>query len=271
MESKQSTAGRSLVGLLPLLALLLALANAASAGDNAGAAFSLKSADKIAEVGPGETVTMQIAASGLVGVKEIEIFLAVSPASAFDLAATAFEVPTAWIAPGPPSIVSTDTAPTARANFFSAALTTAADFTFETEATITVEKISIGPSSSERDEFDGGDLALSITGTLIPTAVQESMLSPATTALAQNFPNPFNPVTNIRFDLSGTSSITLTVYDVTGQTIRILVAGEFMEAGTYNLTWDGRNTTGDIVSSGIYFYKLRAGSFASIKKMLLLQ
>lgn len=61
------------------------------------------------------------------------------------------------------------------------------------------------------------------------------------------------------------------MYDITGQAVRSLVSGEFMKAGTYNLTWDGRNTAGDMVGSGIYFYELRAGSFNSVKKMLLLQ
>ena len=105
---------------------------------------------------------------------------------------------------------------------------------------------------------------------LAPTAVQQSML-PTTTALAQNFPNPFNPETNIRFDLSGAASVSVTVYDATGQVVRTLVAGQFMEAGTYNLTWDGHNSAGHMVGSGIYFYELRAGSFTSMKKMTLLQ
>lgn len=512
---------RSVRKTAPLaLALLLALAAAASAGDNAGATFSLTSADVVSGIGPGETVTVQIAASGLVGVKQIDIFLAVDPASGFELASTAYEVPTGWIAPGPPSVVGTDTVRAATANFFSAAdgdlalgtitLTTTAEFTAETEATISVGKISVGPSSSERDVFtdlgisitvnppappvieptltassaadmsmdfsavgdgdaadgsageaalgvvftdntgaaaaaqaitwtisnDGGETvyvlaptatmvaagaevtvsgtsdadgaagltldaegdklaastSVSVTATttapnsdavsrdlsaefsvtwdvpvpaelasfaglitadsdvlltwgvasqssnlgwevyrsvddalfervsglipgegttdvfrtyefvdadapvaevvfyylrqldldgtatrsetlqiaFAPTAVQQSML-PTATALAQNFPNPFNPETNIRFDLSGAASVSVTVYDAAGQVVRTLVAGQFMEAGTYSLTWDGHNAAGQMVGSGIYFYELRAGSFTSMKKMTLLQ
>jgi hypothetical protein len=105
---------------------------------------------------------------------------------------------------------------------------------------------------------------------LAPTAVQQSAL-PTATALAQNYPNPFNPETNIRFDLSSAASVTLTVYGSAGQVVRTLVAGEFMEAGSYNLTWDGRNGAGDMVGSGVYFYELKAGSFSSMKKMTLLQ
>lgn len=254
---------------LLVLSVLLGLAAAASAGDNASATFSLTSGEEIASVGPGETVTVQIGASDLVGVKQIDIFLDVSPASAFDLAATAYEVPTSWLANGPP-VVETDAVGTT-ANYFSATLTAATGFSDETNATITVEKISVGPSSSERDEFDEGDLGMSITLNLTPTAVRESMELPTTTTLAQNYPNPFNPVTKIRFDLNGAASVTLTVYNAAGQVVRTLIAGEFMEPGTYSQTWDGRDTPGDKVGSGIYFYQLRAGSFTSMKKMTLVQ
>ena len=510
---------RSVRKTAPLvLALLLALAAAASAGDNAGATFSLTSADEITGVGPGETVTVQIAASGLVGVKQIDIYLAVSPASAFDLTATAHQAPVGFIGLTP-SVIGTDTVRIGVANFAASAtgdldlgaitLTTSAAFTADTEATVSVASVSVGPSSSARDEFadlatitinppappvteptltassaadmskdfsavgdgdaadgsdgeavlgvvftdnsdavaagqaitwtvtnDGGETVyvlaptatsvaagaeVTVSGTsdaegaagltldaegdklaastsvsvsaatsapnsddvsralsvdfsvtwdvpvpaelasfagqitadseilltwgvasqssnlgwevyrsvddllyervsglipgegttdvfrtyeyvdadapvaevvyyylrqldldgaasrseilqiaFAPTAVQQSML-PTTTALAQNFPNPFNPDTNIRFDLSGAASVSLTVYDAAGQSVRTLVAGQFMEAGTYNLTWDGRNAAGDMVGSGIYFYELRAGSFTSMKKMTLLQ
>ena len=256
---------------MPLaLALLLALAATATAGDSAGATFSLTGADEIPGVRPGEKVTMQIAASGLVGVKEVDIILAASPAGAFDLAATTFEVPIGWFAPGPSPVISADRS--SRATYLlSATLTTAADFTIGTGATIAVERISVGPSNSERDEFEGGDLGLSITVKPALTAVQESVLPTAVTALVQNFPNPFNPETNIRFDLGDDDSVTLMVYDAAGQMVRSLVAGEFMEAGAYSLIWDGRNTAGKMVSSGIYFYELRAGVFTSIKKMTLLK
>ncbi|MFH1568844.1 MAG: FlgD immunoglobulin-like domain containing protein, partial [Gemmatimonadota bacterium] len=87
----------------------------------------------------------------------------------------------------------------------------------------------------------------------------------------QNYPNPFNPETTIHFDLSEGTAVTLTVYDAAGQSVRNLVNGEFMAAGTYNLRWDGRNADGGQVGSGIYFYELKAGSFTSMKKMTLLQ
>jgi hypothetical protein len=104
---------------------------------------------------------------------------------------------------------------------------------------------------------------------LAATGVFEQSL-PLTTALNQNYPNPFNPETTIQFDLAVESSVTLRVFDVTGQVVRTLVRGS-MPAGSYVQLWDGRNERGARVGSGLYFYELKAGSFTSMKKMTLLQ
>jgi hypothetical protein len=104
---------------------------------------------------------------------------------------------------------------------------------------------------------------------LAATGVFEQSL-PLTTALNQNYPNPFNPETTIQFDLAVESSVTLRVFDVTGQVVRTLVQGS-MPAGSYVQLWDGRNERGARVGSGLYFYELKAGSFTSMKKMTLLQ
>ena len=247
------------------LVLLLALAGGAAAGDNADATFSLAHADEISGIGPGEPVQVQIAAEGLVGVREIDIVLDVSPAAAFDLAATAFEIPTRWLSPGSPA------AAAEAADFFSATLTTAPEFMMEIQATVTVARIFIGSAAAGRDDFAGEDLNISLAIRPASTAVLESALPAPTTSLTQNYPNPFNPETNIRFDLSESVSATLTVYDLTGQTVRTLVAGEFLAAGSYSQRWDGRNEAGAAVGSGIYFYRLQADSFTAVKKMTLLK
>lgn len=104
---------------------------------------------------------------------------------------------------------------------------------------------------------------------LAPTGVLEQTL-PLATALNQNYPNPFNPETTIRFDLATEASVSLRVYDISGQVVRTLVQGS-LPAGSYTELWDGRNASGVRVGSGIYFYELRAGSYSSMKKMTLLQ
>ena len=83
--------------------------------------------------------------------------------------------------------------------------------------------------------------------------------------LEQNYPNPFNPVTTIRYQIPGLSFVALKVYDVLGNEVAILV-NEEKPIGTYELTWNAAN-----VPSGVYFYKLRVGSFVETKKMILLR
>ena len=94
---------------------------------------------------------------------------------------------------------------------------------------------------------------------------------PATFALADNFPNPFNPATTIKYALPQAADVELTVYNVVGQVVRTLVA-EHQSAGRYVVEWDATNDSGHSLSSGIYLYRLQAGSeFREVKKMLLLK
>lgn len=88
--------------------------------------------------------------------------------------------------------------------------------------------------------------------------------------LEQNFPNPFNPTTTLAYSLKDASNVNLTIYDVAGRQVRELV-NERRERGAYRVVWDGRNDTGTTVSSGVYFYKLVAGSFTDTKKMTILK
>jgi hypothetical protein len=84
-------------------------------------------------------------------------------------------------------------------------------------------------------------------------------------ALAQNFPNPFNPVTKISYSLPKSSLVNLTVYDILGQKVASLVS-ERQEAGSYSIDFDASS-----LSSGVYYYKIETGDFTSIKKMTLLK
>ena len=88
---------------------------------------------------------------------------------------------------------------------------------------------------------------------------------PAHYSLAQNYPNPFNPVTSIEFTISQNEFVTLNIYDVTGRNVSTVVNNS-LNAGNYKISFDAVSLT-----SGIYFYELRAGSFISTKKMMLLK
>ena len=89
---------------------------------------------------------------------------------------------------------------------------------------------------------------------------------PASYKLDQNFPNPFNPVTNIRFSIPKVSNVTLKVYNIAGQEIKTLVNNEVVSAGVKEVTFDATP-----FASGIYFYTLTAGDFRETKKMMLVK
>jgi PKD repeat protein len=96
-------------------------------------------------------------------------------------------------------------------------------------------------------------------------------LVPEHFALSQNFPNPFNPETTIRFDLPEEAEVRLELFDVLGQRVKVLVDEE-RPAGRYRLRWDGRNEMGSEVASGVYFYRLvTADGFQAVHRMLLLR
>jgi O-glycosyl hydrolase len=88
--------------------------------------------------------------------------------------------------------------------------------------------------------------------------------------LFQNFPNPFNPKTHIRFHLPEACDVMITVYDLRGQEIRIL-ANSFFQAGSHSVTWDAGNNRGESLSSGIYICRMKAGSFVNYRKMSLMR
>ena len=88
--------------------------------------------------------------------------------------------------------------------------------------------------------------------------------------LDQNFPNPFNPQTMITFSLPVQEQVRLDIYDLSGRLVRRLV-DEQMQAGRYQVEWDGTDASGGTVASGVYFYRLTVGKETSAKKMIMLR
>jgi len=88
--------------------------------------------------------------------------------------------------------------------------------------------------------------------------------------LSQNFPNPFNPSTSVQFSIPVDGFVTIKVYDLLGQEIATLFSGD-AQMGTYSLNWNGRDNSGNAVSSGSYIYKMTAGDFVQSKKMTFLK
>ncbi len=95
-------------------------------------------------------------------------------------------------------------------------------------------------------------------------------LLPSSYALEQNYPNPFNPSTVISYQIPEMTNVQIKIYDALGREIRTLI-DEIKPAGKYNIAWDGRDNSGNLVSSGVYFYKIVAGNFVQTKKMILMK
>jgi hypothetical protein len=95
---------------------------------------------------------------------------------------------------------------------------------------------------------------------------------PSITSLIGNFPNPFNPDTTIRFGIFNPEHVYLDIYNVAGQRVRTLLDGRRQfGAGIHDVTWNGRDDHDNQVSSGIYFYRMRAGEYQSVRRMILLK
>ncbi|SVA87438.1 uncharacterized protein METZ01_LOCUS140292, partial [marine metagenome] len=93
---------------------------------------------------------------------------------------------------------------------------------------------------------------------------------PSTFALHQNYPNPFNPVTTIQYDVPDNGPVTIIIYDLTGRKIKTLV-NQVSTPGRYSIIWNGTNDFGKSISSGMYFYRMEAPGFKSVKKLMLLK
>ncbi|MBH31007.1 MAG: hypothetical protein CMG71_03330 [Candidatus Marinimicrobia bacterium] len=111
-----------------------------------------------------------------------------------------------------------------------------------------------------RDEADLG----------VVTAGVEQDITPYTYRLYQNFPNPFNPSTRIRFEIAERQQVDVVIYDIRGFKVRTL-SKETLNAGFHVMNWDGTDDHGQLVSSGVYMYRVKAGEFIDHKKMTLVR
>ena len=88
--------------------------------------------------------------------------------------------------------------------------------------------------------------------------------------LLTNYPNPFNPMTSIRYEINAPGLVEIRIYDVTGREIRTLVSAQ-IDAGSYRVSWNGETSTGIKAAAGVYFYQLILNGSAETKKMLLIK
>ena len=131
-------------------------------------------------------------------------------------------------------------------------------------------KTEIEDTFVEVTESQVRDGNFSVNQVALPAPIQ-IQTRPEQFALANNYPNPFNPATTIKYALPEAASVRLEVFNVVGQVVRTLVA-DHQNAGRYVVQWDASDDSGYSLSSGIYFYRLQAGGeFLEVKKMLLLK
>ena len=123
----------------------------------------------------------------------------------------------------------------------------------------------LAATRTDQNFTDGDVYWLFLPASTTGVTEQKISLSPETYALSQNYPNPFNPKTVISYQLSVVSSVKLNVYDVLGREVAVLV-DERKAPGTYQVAFDG-----SVLSSGVYFYRLHAGTFMETKKLLLVR
>ncbi len=120
---------------------------------------------------------------------------------------------------------------------------------------------------------DQAEVTVALSGTGISTGSGVDLI-PTVTELNGNYPNPFNPTTNIKFSLKADSKVLLNIYNIRGQKVKTLI-NDNMEAGYHTIVWDGRDDSGKSVSSGVYFNNFgsadASGDYTSVKKMILLK
>ena len=103
------------------------------------------------------------------------------------------------------------------------------------------------------------------------TSVDQFETTASSFTLEQNYPNPFNPHTTVQFSLPHMETVDVAVYDIRGRLVRTLVDHQTYSAGSYNMTWDGRDNFGRKVVSGVYFTRMTAGQFSQTKKMTMVK
>jgi len=123
-------------------------------------------------------------------------------------------------------------------------------------------------SAVVRDEREARFLLLVGAGDFVERYRERLSVPPERTTLLQNHPNPFNPATIITYALSESGRVTLRVYSVTGTLVKILEDG-YRRAGVHEVGWNGENSRGERVASGVYFYRLTAPGFSQTRKMVL--
>jgi len=136
--------------------------------------------------------------------------------------------------------------------------------------------VNLKPGFKDEPKVEIEEAVMADPGAVVIPVGRKGTRLPVDFRLAQNYPNPFNPSTTIEFEITANHECELMVktnlriYNVLGRSIKTLV-NETKTPGVYQVVWDGTDENGDRVSSGVYFYQLKAGDFKETKKMVLMK
>jgi hypothetical protein len=128
----------------------------------------------------------------------------------------------------------------------------------------------LGMANQSSVQIDLAQIADLNFGINMPGAPAQAVQSPATYALSQNFPNPFNPATSMHYSLASPGDVNIVVYNTIGQEVRTLVS-QYKLAGEYTAQWDGRDNAGREAASGVYVYRMNVNGFTQTQRMVLMR
>ena len=139
---------------------------------------------------------------------------------------------------------------------------------------IETENLSVGTYYGMVNVSPGNEVILN-SYSFIKLEVSEQLSSsveilPYSYSLDQNFPNPFNPLTEIKYKLPIDEFVELTIYNLMGRNVKNLI-NKYHSAGAYSIKWDGTNNVGELVSAGMYFYTFKTNNFSQTRKMMFIK
>ena len=130
-------------------------------------------------------------------------------------------------------------------------------------AVMVTDRVDAVPGVSESPLFN--------LNTLWATGVEDRADVPGLDRLGDCYPNPFNPMTTINYDLARPATVSLNIYDLQGRLVRVLLANESLAPGTHQAEWDGRDGRGNGVAAGVYLYRLVTENFVGSRRMTLVK
>lgn len=130
-------------------------------------------------------------------------------------------------------------------------------------STLDVQFGSIDPFFYSEWDFAGKRLKTGVAA--------DRVFLPGMASLAQNYPNPFNPATTLHFSLPSRGPVSLTVFNLKGERVAVLLDGEVLPAGAHAAVWNGAGANGEAMAAGVYLARLEAGSVVQVRKMLLVK